>query len=467
MSLTAGANLPVRTTRLRAVLSWEAGPDAPEIDASAVLLGTSGKVRDDADLVFYNQPRHVSGAVCHTEDDGIEIDLSAVELDVDRIVLAASADGGTFGQVTGLALRIIGAGGELVADFPISARDETAIMGGELYRRGDGWKFRAIGQGYDTGLAGLATDFGIAVDSEPAPPTEDATVVLAPPAPAPAPDETRVQLPPALEQTREQQNLPPVEPVFQETRDQRVPPRPFTPPAQPEWPAHLAPLPHLQQEPQVDHRLEMRKQQVAAALARQGAGAARARVVLVLDASGSMSTAYIDGVVGRIAERCAAVAAVLDIGVMPVWKFADTAMRLPDLQADHAADWARGLDYHGVGLQNDEPAAIRAVLRHVGSHADPTLVLFFADGDVRRNVETKMLMRTSAGKPVFWQFVGLGRADFRRYSKLDTMGLRKIDNCGFVTVYDPDRIPDGRFYDLLLGEFPHWLGRARAAGIIG
>jgi hypothetical protein len=216
----------------------------------------------------------------------------------------------------------------------------------------------------------------------------------------------------------------------------------------------------------VDARLETRKQQVAAALARQGAGAARARVVLVLDASGSMSTSYVDGAVGRIAQRCAAVAAVLDIGVLPVWKFAETAMRLPDLHADRAADWARGLDYHGVGLQNDEPAAIRAVLEHAGSHTDPTLVLFFADGDVRRNVETNMLMRTSAGKPLFWQFVGLGRADFTRYAKLDTMRLRKVDNCGFVTVHDPDRIPDGRFYDLLLGEFPQWLAKARAKGIV-
>lgn len=216
----------------------------------------------------------------------------------------------------------------------------------------------------------------------------------------------------------------------------------------------------------MDVRLESRKQQVAAALARQGAVTARARVVLVLDASGSMSTAYIDGVVGRIAERCAAVAAVLDIGVLPVWKFAGTAMRLPDLHADRAADWARGLDYHGVGLQNDEPAAIRAVLEHAGAHPDPTLVLFFADGDVRRNVETNMLMRTSAGKPVFWQFVGLGRADFTRYAKLDTMRLRKVDNCGFVSVHDPDRIPDGRFYDLLLGEFPRWLTAARGKGIV-
>lgn len=82
------------------------------------------------------------------------------------MVLAASADGGTFGQVAGLYIRIADAGdGSEIARFDSAdATVETAFILGELYRRQGAWKFRAVGQGYDTGLEGLATDFGISVD---------------------------------------------------------------------------------------------------------------------------------------------------------------------------------------------------------------------------------------------------------------------------------------------------------------
>jgi stress response protein SCP2 len=86
------------------------------------------------------------------------------------VIFAASADGGTFGQVPQLRLVVSDAGtGAVLAEFAISAAQETAMVSGELYRRTGRWKFRAVGQGYAQGLAGLATDFGISVgDDEPA-----------------------------------------------------------------------------------------------------------------------------------------------------------------------------------------------------------------------------------------------------------------------------------------------------------
>jgi len=101
-------------------------------------------------------------------DGAVRVDLASVEPGVQRVVLAASTDDGTFGQVPGLHLRLLdAAGGELVRFDVEDAAGETAFVAGELYRRGDGWKLRAVGQGYDSGLAGLATDFGINVDDEP------------------------------------------------------------------------------------------------------------------------------------------------------------------------------------------------------------------------------------------------------------------------------------------------------------
>ncbi|MEU6357434.1 TerD family protein [Streptomyces sp. NPDC047072] len=171
--MSKGSNAPVPTTALRVELGWRSGPGVPDADASALLL-VGGKVRSDADFVFYNQPGHSSGAVRHegkrTEGgrvtDTLLVDLARVEPAVETVVLAASADGGTFAQVPDLSIEVRDAAhGTVAARFDSTgATVETAFVLGEFYRRQGAWKFRAVGQGYDSGLEGLATDFGITVD---------------------------------------------------------------------------------------------------------------------------------------------------------------------------------------------------------------------------------------------------------------------------------------------------------------
>ncbi|MEU4495877.1 TerD family protein [Streptomyces sp. NPDC023998] len=195
MSMLKGANIPVPAQQVRVELGWRSGPGVPDVDASALLLA-SGRVRSDADFVFYNQPAHASGAVRHegkrTAPDGVSdqvwVDLARVEPGIERIVLAASADGGSFGQVPGLHIKVLDAvsGTEIARYDSQDATVETAFVLGELYRRQGAWKFRAVGQGYSSGLEGLATDFGITVD-EP----QQA------PAPAPAPVAPSAPVPPA------------------------------------------------------------------------------------------------------------------------------------------------------------------------------------------------------------------------------------------------------------------------------
>ncbi|MGM9463836.1 TerD family protein [Streptomyces murinus] len=195
--MAKGSNTPVPATALRVELGRRQGPGVPDADASALLLA-AGKVRSDADFVFYNQPAHPSGAVRHegkrTEGalvvDTLAVDLARVEGAIERIVLAASADGGTFGQVPGLYIEMTdAASGQVVARFDSpGATVETAFLLGEFYRRQGGWRFRAVGQGYDSGLEGLATEFGITVD-EPqhaAPPPAPTPPTDVPPPPPPA-----------------------------------------------------------------------------------------------------------------------------------------------------------------------------------------------------------------------------------------------------------------------------------------
>ncbi|WP_334664082.1 TerD family protein, partial [Streptomyces cyaneofuscatus] len=191
MTMQKGTNVPVPAGTVRVELGWRAAAGTPDVDGSALLL-VSGKVRDDTDFVFYNQPAHASGAVRHegkrTAGDGVTdtllVDFGRVEPAIDRIIVAASADGGTFGRVSGLYVRVVDAAGgaELARFDSTDATIETAFILGELYRRQGAWKFRAVGQGYSSGLEGLATDFGISVDE----PQQAAAPAPARPA-APAP----------------------------------------------------------------------------------------------------------------------------------------------------------------------------------------------------------------------------------------------------------------------------------------
>lgn len=176
-TMLKGSNVQVDAMAVRAVLRWTPGADVPDVDASALLLGSSGRVRSDEDFVFYNQPRHPSGLVRRLPKrsvpegltDTIEADLGALDGSVDQVVIAASSDGAAFASVPDLRILLFDAAsadGEPLAVFDVRPEtgEETAIICGELYRRGEGWKFRAVGQGYPTGLIGLATAFGISVD---------------------------------------------------------------------------------------------------------------------------------------------------------------------------------------------------------------------------------------------------------------------------------------------------------------
>lgn len=494
-SLSKGANVPVDSPAVRVELVWTAGPGVPEVDASALLLTSAGRVRDDGDFVFYNQPRHTSGAVRHlgkrggpgadagVTRDAVEVDLRSLETAVDRVVLCASADGGTFGRVPGLSMRVLDAAtGTGLARFDITAGPETALVGGELYRRQGRWKFRAIGQGYAAGLAGLATDFGITVDDDAAP-AAAAAPATTPPTPTPPPTAPPTPTPPP---TAAAPHVPP---------PPHVPPAPPAPPVQ-SPPAPAAPGPRLtkgEDRLPVDmrKRLSLRKEQVAVSLSKHGAAGVTARVVLVLDASGSMSLLYAKGVVADVVERMAAVAAQLDDdGEMQAWTFASNPARLPDLRLGELPEWLRlhvrvgeislfrrgrkkGLhpeqvDMRAVGIQNEEQKVIAEVRAFVREHPAPvpTLVLFFSDGGVYRNAEIERELREAVEEPVFWQFVGLGRANYGVLERFDTLPGRRVDNVGFFAVDDIGTVPDPELYDRLLSEFPSWITAAGRAGIL-
>ncbi|MGW7209263.1 TerD family protein [Streptomyces sp. NPDC054837] len=257
-SNTALSALSENTGSVIVSLGWSSPGGDGDADVSVLLLGPDGKVRSDADFYFYNNPVAPDGSVhlldkTPTEDgneDRISFDLTVVAPVVDRVVVAASRYGGAhFGELDDLRVTLSDAVGESLLRFTIGDPGQvSAIIFGELYRREGDWKFRAVGQGYDSGLAGLATDFGVDIDDDaesadedgdgdgdgdgttlaapetagnaepaalspdPAPEPEPAAALDAVPAPRRSVDETRPRKPAARPRTAKKKAAPPSAP---------------------------------------------------------------------------------------------------------------------------------------------------------------------------------------------------------------------------------------------------------------
>ncbi|MYT95582.1 TerD family protein [Streptomyces sp. SID8359] len=192
--MTPGSNIPLSAARVAVDVA------APvRLDVSGLLLTADGKVRSDDDFIFYNQP---SGpgvtyrAGGGSAPDAIVVDTTAVPAGIEKIVVTASPDaaGQTFQGIEPTAtVRNADDGTPLATFTPPRLSDETALVVIEIYLRNGAWKARAVGQGYANGLAGIATDFGVSVEEEPA--AAPVPAAAAPPAPVAAPVDPRIAPP--------------------------------------------------------------------------------------------------------------------------------------------------------------------------------------------------------------------------------------------------------------------------------
>jgi stress response protein SCP2 len=522
-SMRKGSNCPVPTTALHAVVSWRTDAPAPDVDVSALLLDSSGKVRSDADFVFYNQPQHASGAVRHEGKrpqpgemmDAVLLDLAAVEPAVDRIVVGASADGGTFGQVPGLRLRVMTQDGASVAEFDIEgASSETAFLFGEFYRRAGEWKFRAVGQGYASGLEGLATDFGISVegDAQPAPAPAPTPQPYQPPAPQPP-----VGFGPPPPQYQQPQQYQAQHQQYQQYQ-QPAPPPPAPAGSAPGAPISLKKQKLINLEKQLADRgdrnlLDLTKR-AAVTLEKRGLSEHTARVALCLDISGSMGGLYRSGKVQSLVERVLALGLRFDDNAeVDVFLFGARGHEAGSVGMDSYQGWTdRMLQQWRLEGGTDYAAAMQLIRQQYFGSADlrhspisdrqPVYVMFVTDGHTTSEAATKAHVLSSSYEPLFWQFMGIGRSSksvdapqvaqaapppgkqsrfarrfsamasnwgdgtFRFLEELDDLPHRYIDNADFFCVQDPANLTDDQLYDLMTAGYADWLQRARAKGLL-
>ena len=448
--LTRGGNVGLAQAGLTGpvvvTLTWAPAPGV-DADLSAFLTTAAGRVRGDSDFVFYNQPAGAGGAVRHLGKtarggatvDRVRIDPAALPADVEKVVIGASLDGaGTFGSLAGLAVEVAPDGGAPAAiRCELAAGPETALVFAEVYRRGGEWKVRAVGQGYTNGLAGMATDVGVSVDDEPAP--------VAAPAAAPPPP------------------VPGAPPVSMEKR-------------------RLVDL-EKKLSVQAPQLLSLVKT-AGVSLEKRGLGEHTARVALVLDISGSMAGLYRAGAVQRLAERVLALGLRFDDdGVVDVFLFGKEVHRPEGLRLEghqqYIADLTR---QYPLEYDTRYGAAMTAVRQaYFGDSRDrvepqpaqvPVYVMFLTDGAPSDKAVATRQLRSASYEPVFWQFMGIGpERQFSYLQRLDDLDGRFTDNADFFAVDQDDLmgrrpISDDALFDRLMTEYPGWLQRARAQGLL-
>lgn len=187
VSLSKGGNVSLSKTdpslvRVRIGLGWDAratdGQDF-DLDGSAFLLNSTGRVRGDHDFIFYNNSKSIDGSVLHTgdnrtgegdgDDESLIVELNRIPMDVAKIAITVTIHDAdvrrqSFGQVSNAFMRIVNEDTNVeVARYDLTedASTETAMIFGELYRHNNEWKFRAVGQGFNGGLGSMCAQYGI------------------------------------------------------------------------------------------------------------------------------------------------------------------------------------------------------------------------------------------------------------------------------------------------------------------
>jgi stress response protein SCP2 len=440
--LERGERLPLAQSAPDGVLQASLPAQGLALDFACFALDAGGKLADERYMTFFNQPATPCGAVA-VDAGGFRFRLASLPGWVERLSIVASTDGGALmSQLQAGSLRLVGPQGEF-ARFDFSGRDfagERAVMLGELYRKDGGWRFMAVGQGFNGGLDALVRHFGGAVADAPTPSTPSTP----PASPPPTPRTAAVDL------------------------EKRV----------------------AQSAPQLVNLVKS----ATVSLEKAGLAQHRAKVCLVLDISGSMSALYRKGLVQQFAERILALGCRFDDdGEIDVFLFGRNVHRGAPMGLSNWSNYIeRIIDRHPLEGDTRYGAALEAVRRHYfpdGRGGErkapvkaevPVYVMFVTDGSTSDKPLTERQLRWASREPIFWQFMGIGKgrkskaralanfadSDFPFLEKLDELDGRLIDNADFFSVASPDEHSDGALYDLLMNEYPQWVKEARQRGLI-
>ena len=414
MDLQAGQNIVLPQTSLQLTLSYPATAGfTGEVDASAFLLTAEGKVRGDGDFYFFNHPAAANDSLvlqALPQGSRLTLDLAKIDAEISKIAITLVIDGPE--AVSHLRQITLTAGDIAHFEVETAGRTEKALIVAEVYRHAGNWKLRALGQGFNGGLAPLAVHYGVDVEPDaPAAPPLVATVSL-------------------------------------EKKLQAQAPR----------------LVSLAKEATISlkkYKLESVRAKVAFVLDASGS------------MKGQFRKGNVQAVLDRIAVLAVQFD---DDGAMDLWGFAERHRKYPDVtlanldeyidEIQNTAKRSAWENLPGLGGVNNEPPVMEEIIDTFKRSDLPVFVVFITDGGISKTREIKQAIQRSANYPIFWKFVGLGGMNYGVLENLDTFTDRRLDNTHFFAIDDFAAMKDERLYDLLLTEFRQWHEAAVAERIL-
>ena len=446
-------------------------------------IDKNGKLSDERYMIFYNQTSSPNSEICFTSSGNTAsytVRLAQLPPHIEKLVFTVSIDGsGTMKEISEHRISVSQNGSEKIS-MSLTGKDfnnEKAIISFEIYRK-DGWRISTVANGFNGGLSALLSKYG----------GEELKDSAAPP-PPPPPQYSRQTPPPPPPQFSRQTPPPPPPQLSRQT----------PPPPPPAAPSNSKKVSLLKTEEQLTSEL-MGKISLSKDKEKLGShvvnlskcvvdlskksgidlGSTSAKVVVVLDYSGSMSSLYSNGTVQQTINRLVPLGLTFDDnGTIDVFLFQCDYRKIDDLNLSNYENYVNkvvktsgysmgGTDYAPVlnaiitGQSTESYGFLGMKTRTVYTQpivddGDPTFILFITDGENADRRETDEIIKKCSSMNVFIQFIGIGYDNFDYLRQLDDMPGRVRDNTGFSKMNDLMSVSDEELYRNVLEQFSNWL----------
>jgi len=390
-----------------------------EIDICCFGVDENNNLSDDRYFIFYNQLSSPEGAIKKDSNKDIfYIDFSLIPKNIKKIILSMSIDGdGKINDINEGVLKFLKEN-LVLAEFKFkgsSYTKEKSIILLEIYIKDNFWRSNIVASGFNGGLGDVLRSYGGEEIEEDEIPKEE---------------EKKSNI--FLEKKKKVEKLV------------------------------------LEKAPQL---IDLTKK-ATITLEKKNLQNVVARVVVVLDRSGSMYEQYRNGDIQKAMDKLLPIALMFDDdGQLDTWAFSEKSIHLSEISLDNIKNYLNnekgGWDKWRIGAINDEPVVMEEIIDMYEDSNDPAYIIFISDGGIYKETHIKRLLIESSSKPIFWQFVGIGGNNYGILEELDTMGGRVVDNANFFDIDNIDSLSDEELYDKLLNEFPSWLKEAKEKNIIG
>lgn len=234
---------------------------------------------------------------------------------------------------------------------------------------------------------------------------------------------------------------------------------------------NITPLAVTNEFPNQTNKISLRKDIILDEVKKQNIGCDKARIVFILDHSGSMSHLYNDGTVQEVLERVFPLAMAFDDNSqMEFYLFSDSYKELPSVTSSNLTSYVQknNLSSEYWGCTSYTPVIGEIYKRYVKKQPSdiPTYVLFITDGDNSDKSETVSLIKKCSKHNIFWKFIGIGTEEFSFLERLDEMWGRTVDNADFIKLSNINNISDAELYKLFMQEYGSWIKACKAKGIL-